>query len=142
MQGNKVENLKNMFSYREWNSEMRELFNKYSLVRELNQELMRELPVYAMYTISEHCKRLREDAEAKLIDFREQECQKFKGQRDAYVELVKMLDAKTYDTLKPILQDYMTARSYYLAAIYHDEAEYQAYLDRREEHFGKKGGTK
>lgn len=132
MQDSKFNNIKAMFQYTEWNSEMRNLYNKYSLVEELNHDLMRECPVYAMYSISEYLKRKRLEVEEQV------------RQISAVIygaagkDLIKFglahkeVEKKSYELLKPVVTDYLTARQYFIVAMFKTRAEYVDYLNSRE----------
>lgn len=105
-----------IFTYTEWTQDMINLYNKYSMVRELNQELMRKYPVYAMYTISEYLKRKRIDAEIALVELGKESFAKAGNNIDAIVSALEKSEKNTYAVLRPIIEDYVKARTYYYRA--------------------------
>ena len=102
-----------IFTYTEWTQDMINLYNKYSMVRELNQELMRKYPAYAMYTISEYLKRKRIDAEIALVELGKESFAKAGNNIDAIVSALEESEKNTYAVLRPIIEDYVKVRTYY-----------------------------
>ena len=132
MQDSKFNNIKAMFQYTEWNSEMRSLYNKYSLVEELNHDLMRECPVYAMYSISEYLKRKRLEVEEQVRQI-SAVIYGAAGKDPIKFGLAhKEVEKKSYELLKPVVTDYLTARQYFIVAMFKTRAEYVDYLNSRE----------
>lgn len=133
MQDNHLNNISAMFLYTEWNQEMINLYNKYSLVRELNHDLMKRCPVYAMYTLSEYLKRKKVDMEIELNEAAKSRYGKISRTPEEISRVLKEIELSTYETLKPIVQDYVVARSYYVKAMSSTQEEYQEYLLSRDE---------
>ena len=135
MPDNEFRNMNAMFGYDEWNDEMIELYNKYSLVRELNHDLMKRCPVYAMYALSEYLKRKKTDIECDLRATIDEIY--IKAGRDPMMFAQAHMEAErvTYDTLKPVIEDMMTARMYFVIAMHKSRAEYRDYLSKKEEMF-------
>jgi len=132
MQDSKFKNIRAMYEYTEWNWEMRNLYCRYSLIEELNQDLMKECPVYAMYTISEYLKRKRVEVERQLKDI-----SIFilgaAGKDPIKVSLaLKDIEKKSYEMLKPIIDDYVKARQYFVAAMFKPRTEYVWFLESKD----------
>ena len=138
MQDNRLGNIKNMYEYREWNNEMIALYRKYNMVSELNQELMRELPVYAMYTISEYLKRKIYEVEDSLKEYADERYKAAGKDPDLFALAIADVDAHNYEVLKPYVQDKMLARMYFSVAVNRSHDEYVEYLASREEQEVKK----
>lgn len=138
MPDSKFINKKALFGYTEWNNEMIDLYNRYSLVSELNQDLMQECPVYAMYTLSEYLRKKRVEVEEE-IKSEAARIYTLAGTDPVKFSLaVKEVEQMTYDRLKPYVQDYMTAKFYFVMAMHKTREEYDAYIRTREERYSHK----
>lgn len=133
MQDKNLEKFNAIAQYTDWNDEMTDLYNKYSLVSELNNELMRQCPIVAMYTLSEYLKRQRYELEAEINRKRMQIIGRA-GQDPVQFGIANdEADKMTYETLKPIIEDYMTARFYVVEAMHKSKEEFDAYCAKRDE---------
>ncbi len=133
MQGSNFGNIKAMYEYTEWNWEMRNLYNKYSLVEELNHDLMKECPVYAMYTISEYLKRKRIEVEEQVKQIASVIYGAAGKDPIKFGLAHKEVEKKSYELLKPIVNDYLTARQYFIAAMFKTRAEYVEFVNLRDQ---------
>ena len=133
MQSSNIINIEAMFTFKEWNNEMTELYNKYSMVRELNHDLMRVCPIYAMYTLSEYLKRKRTDVEVKIAEFAKDLFDRAGRDPEALIEANRIVEEKTYETLRPVVEDYIKARTYYVCAMQGDKEKFNELLIRRDE---------
>jgi len=138
MQDSKFGNLNAMVQYKEWNLEMKDLYKKYSFVPELNHALMEECPVYAMYALAEFLKRKQVETEDDLKSVIDEIY--IKAGRDPIMFAQAHIEAERamYSTLKPIIEDYMAARMYFVMAMNKSREEYLEYLSQRDERYQSK----
>ena len=133
MPDNEFRNMDAMFNYSEWNNEMTALYEKYSQVRGLNHDLMKRCPVYAMYALSEYLKlkqlEIEDDVKAATDEIY------IKAGRDPimFAQAHQQAERYTYEALKPVIQDLMNARMYFIMAMHKTREEYLAYLAQRDE---------
>ena len=132
MQNNNIINMEKMFTYTDWNEEMIELYNKYSDVRELNHDLMRVCPVYAMYSLSEYLKRKRIDKEVELSEYSKMVFAEALGNQKAVMRANKIVEQRTFMILKPIVEDYIKARTYFVCAMQKGREEYLDFINSRD----------
>ena len=133
MQDSEFRNLNAMVQYKEWNQEMNDLYKKYSFVPELNHDLMKECPVYAMYALAAFLKRKRIETEDNLKSVIDEIY--IKAGKDPIMFAQAHIEAERimYSTLKPIIEDYMAARMYFVIAMNKSKEEYLEYLNQRDE---------
>ena len=133
MQDKKTGNFNAIGQYTEWNQEMTDLYNKYSLVPELNNDLMRACPIIAMYALSKHLERQRYALEDEINKRRMQIIARAGKDPVKFAEATDAADKMTYEALKPIIGEYMTARIYVVEAIHKSREEFEAFLQQRDE---------
>ena len=131
MQDNEV--LKRITSYTLVNEEMADLLERY---RESGIEDI--YPVRAMYNLAKFlkAKQIEVEEDVKLVVDEIY----IKAGRDPilFAQAHEQADRAMYEALKPIIQDYMTARMYYVMAMNRSQEEYEAYLAKRDEQFKAK----
>ncbi len=133
MQDKKTRNFNAIGQYTKWNKEMTDLYNKYSLVPELNNDLMRSFPVIAMYALSKYLERQRYELEAQINKRRMEIIARAGKDPVKFAEATEAADKMTYEALKPIISEYMTARTYYVVAVHKSREEFEAFAQQRDE---------
>lgn len=127
--------------YLEWNQEMLDLLDKYIDKLDVDQELVKQLPTYAMYKIADYCKRRRFEEEANINEYANKRIMEARNDSVLLRKTISEIDRVTYETLRPIVLDYMAAKAYYVAAMRKNRNEYIDFINSRDMQY-KGGKTK
>ena len=132
MQDNEV--LKRITSYTLVNEEMADLLERYRAESGIDDVY----PVRAMYNLAKFLKAKQIEVEDDVKEVVDEIYIKAGRDPILFEQAHQQADRAMYEALKPIIQDYMTARIYYVMAMNRSQEEYEAYLAKRDEQFKAK----